>query len=282
MNAGMSRSEASYYRLKVSPYDRVSSMLLALVILLGVAVLILLIVWLTNRIFLRQAAVPVELVELGAGEGPLGGGGELAEPIDEPIKPDEPTVQQTLAAVADAVAQKRAQLVDPAWESRTGPGQGAGSGGSGRGSGSGTARHWEVRFLKGNTLESYARQLDFFGIELGVLMPDGKLLYAFNLSKRRPDTRTGPADQEKRYYLTWQSGELQEADRELLGRAAIQAGDRIILKLLPPGLEARLAAMEKAHAGRHADRLRKTRFEVRPDGAGGYAFVVVDQSFRYR
>ena len=251
-------------------------MLLALVVLLGVVVFVLLVIWLTNRIFLRQAAVAVELLELGSGEGPLGGGRELAEPIDEEIEVEEPAVQQTLAAIADAVALKSVQLDDPAWGGRAGPGEGGGTG-----SGSGATRRWEVRFIKGNTLESYARQLDFFGIELGVLMPDNKVVYAFNLAKRKPDTRTAAADQEKRYYLTWRSGGLQEADRELLARAGIPGTGRIILKFLPRKLEIYLAGMEKAHAGRHAENVRKTRFEVRPDGAGRYLFGIVDQSYRH-
>jgi hypothetical protein len=182
--------------------------------------------------------------------------------------------------IAEAVALKTAQLDDPAWGGRRGPGKGGGSGG-GTGSGSGVSRRWEVRFLKGNTLDTYARQLDFFGIELGVLMPGNRVIYAFNLTKRKPDTRTAAADQEKRYYLTWRSGELQEADRELLGRAGIQNTGRIILKFLTPQIEAHLAGLEKAHAGRHAENVRRTRFEVRDDGAGGYCFVVVDQSYKY-
>jgi hypothetical protein len=258
-------------------------MLLALVILLGAVVLVLLVVWLTNQIFLRQAAVAVELVELGTGEGPLGGGRELAEPIDEQLELEEPAVQDTLTAIADAVALKSVLLDDPALGGRMGPGTGGGTGGSGggTGTGSGTRRHWEVRFIKGNTLESYARQLDFFKIELGVLMPGNKVAYAFNLAKRRPDTRSAAADQEKRYYLTWRSGELQEADRELLTRAGISSTGRIILKFLPPKLEAQLAGMEKVRAGRLADRVRRTRFEVRADGAGGYSFGIIDQSYRH-
>ena len=283
VNVAASQSHSDRYRLKVSHYDRVSSMLLALVVLLGVVVFVLLVVWLTNRIFLRQGAVAVELLELGSGEGPLGGGRELAEPIDEEIEVEEPAVQDTLAAIADAVALKSVQLDDPSLSGRAGPGTGGGPGGSGGGpgSGSGATRHWEVRFIKGNTLESYARQLDFFGIELGVLMPGNKVVYAFNLSKRKPDTRTAAADQEKRYYLTWRSGGLQEADRELLARAGIQSTGRIILKFLPRKLEIHLAGMEKAHAGRHAGNVRKTRFEVRPDGAGRYSFSIVDQSLKY-
>ena len=45
-------------------------MLLALVILLGSVVTVLFLIWLTNRILLRQTAVPVKLVELGSGDGP--------------------------------------------------------------------------------------------------------------------------------------------------------------------------------------------------------------------
>ena len=284
MNVAASQSQSPAYRLKVSRYDRVSSMLLALVILLGVVVFVLLVVWLTNRILLRQTAVAVELVELGSGEGPLGGGSELAEPIDEQIEPERPPVEQTLATIAEAVAVKTTQLDDPVWGGRAGPGKGPGSGGGsggGTGSGSGVARRWEVRFIKGNTLETYARQLDFFGIELGVLMPGNRVIYASNLMKRKPDTRTAAADQEKRYYLTWRSGELQEADRELLARAGIQSTGRIILKFLTPQVEAHLAGLEKARAGSHAENVRSTRFEVRDDRAGGYSFVVIDQSFKY-
>ncbi len=283
MNVAVSQSYSHPYRLKVSRYDRVSSMLLALVILIGMVVFVLLVIWLTNQFSFSQAAVPVELVELGSGEGPLGGGMELAEPIDEEIELEEPAVEQTLAVIADAVALKTVQLDNPALGSRAGPGTGGGPGGSGggTGTGSGASRHWEVRFIKGNTLETYARQLDFFEIELGVLRPGNKVLYALNLTKQKPDTRTGNADEEKRYYLTWRSGELQQADRELLARAGIQSSGHIILKFLPPELEARLAGMEKARAGRHADNIRKTRFEVNVARAGGYDFFIVDQSFRY-
>jgi hypothetical protein len=276
------------YRLKVSRYDRAASMLLALLILLGAVVLTLLIIWLTNQIFLSQAAVPVEMVELGTGDSPLAGGMQLEGPPREQVGLDtdlsEPSLEETLAVVADAVGRRAVLLDDPALGEQTTSGRGGGSQGDGRlrGSGrggSGTARHWELRFAKGNTLETYARQLDFFGIELGVLMPENRVLYAYNLSKAKPDQRTGPADEEKRYYLTWRSGQLQQADRELLDRAGVDSQGRIILKFLPPQIEARLASLEKAYAGSEAHEVRKTRFGIRAEG-NGYAFFVLDQSYR--
>ncbi|MEE8452303.1 MAG: hypothetical protein V3R99_10325 [Thermoguttaceae bacterium] len=260
----------------MSVYDQVSSMLLALVSLLGIVVTIMLLVWLTGKIFLSQAPVQVELLELGDGDGPLGGSMELEGPLDEEIELQEPSVQDTLAAVADAVAAQAAMLDDPSLSDSTKRGRGGGGTGlgSGDGTGSGVARRWEVYF-EGSSLAVYARQLDSFGIELAVLMPGNQVAYAYNLSKSRPDTRTGPADAEKRYYLTWRGGELQEADRALLSRAGIESQGRILLKFLPPAVEANLQNLEKTLKGSDPERIRRTRFGIRPQG-DGYAFFVID------
>ncbi len=294
MNASSSPSAApaTEYRLKVSRYDQVSSLLVALLILIGVAVFLMLAVWLTNQISLGQAAVPVELIDLGDGEGPLAGGMELEGPVEEEIgvenEMEDPSVPETLAAIADAVGLSAALLENPALTDQMKAGRGGGSRGDGRvpgfgsGSGSGIARRWEVRFIKGNTLETYARQLDFFKIELGVLASGNKVNYAYNVSNSRPDTRTGPADGEKRYYLTWQGGDLVEADRELLTRAGIESQGRIILKFLTPELEGQLYGMEKARAvsaNEKPENVRKTWFRVEAQGAG-YVFAVADQSYK--
>ncbi len=277
------------YRLQVSSSDRAAGLLLALLILLGTVVLILLAIWLTNQVFLSQAAVPVELMEIGDGDGSLGSGMELAGPTDEEIGEEtdleEPAVQDTLAAVADAVGAQAALLDDPALTDEIASGRGGGSRGDGRiagtgsGSGTGTSRHWEVRFIEGNTLQAYGRQLDFFGIELAVLLPQNQVAYALNLSSPQPTVRNGPADQENRYYLTWRGGELQQADRELLTRAGIQSTGRIILKFLPPALEAQLAAMEKARADAIGETARRTQFGIRARG-DEFEFYIMNQSYR--
>jgi len=281
-------AQSDSYQLGVTRYDRVSSMLLALVILLGVIVGVLFIIWLTGQILLGQKAVPVELAELGEGTGPLGGGMELEAPtmeeIGEETDLDEPQVEDRLAAVADAVGTKTASLVDPTLSEHVRSGRGGGGSGDGRmagtGSGDGKGKDfpWKVRFPEGNTLEAYARQLDFFGIELGVVLPGNQVAYASNLAKAKPDVRTGPADQEKRCYLTWDRGDLQAADRELLARAGIDAENGIILKFLPPQVQAELARLEKVHAGSDAEKVRKTEFLVLPAG-DGYTFKVTDQTF---
>jgi hypothetical protein len=179
-----------------------------------------------------------------------------------------------------------AVLDDPALTEEMLSGQGGSTGdgrGLGRGSGpggTGRRRHWEVRFPPGNTIESYGQQLDFFKIELGVLMPGNKVIYASNFSNRTPTRREGPADQEKRYYLTWRrDSALQEADRELLRRANINPGRNLILKFIPQQLELHLIQLERNRAGDRAKNVRTTYFGIRPKGRG-YEFYVMDQTYR--
>ena len=276
------------YELRVSAYERVASMLISLLVLIGAAVLIMFILWLTSRIFASQAAVPVQLEDIGTGDSGLGGGMELDAPMAEELGMETdletPNLEQTLAAVADAVATQVALLDDPALteEALSGKGGSTGDGrGLGRGSGpggTGKRRQWEVRFPPGNTIESYGRQLDYFRIDLGVLLPNNRVVYASNFSARTPTRREGPADGEKRYYLTWRKGGLEQADRELLAKAGVEPG-RWILKFIPPELEKQLIQLERNRAGDRASDIRTTYFGIRPKGRG-YEFYVIDQTYR--
>ena len=272
------------YGMKVSRYERVASLLIALLILFGAAVLLAFLLWLTSRVFASDKAVPVQLEEIGEGGG-LGETTDLdVEEIGLETDLEDPEFKDTLATIADAVALKTSVLEDPTFLDHLEKGVG-GRKGDGRtpglGSGKpGKPRHWEVRFIQGNTLKTYASQLDYFGIELGVLLPGNKVEYAYNLSKDLPDRRSGPADQEKRYYLTWRQGGLEEADHELLALAGIQGEGRLILKFIPPELEMRLVAMERERAGDDVDKIRATTFQIRAE-RGGYNFYVVDQTYRW-
>ena len=277
VQASSSRTAAPSYRLKVSNYDRAAGLVVALLILLGAAVFLLFVVWWTSRISLGQAAVPVQMVDLGTGEGPLGGGMELEGPTDLEIGLDEPTLTDTLDSIAlavDARASSFEELQVGEGGGSRGTGHGSGPGG-GDGTGSGYSLQRELLF-DSKTLNVYARQLDFFGIELGVVMPNDRVTYVYNLAKPQPDTRSGPPDREK-YYFTWLRGELQQADRTLVGRAGVNGRGRIILKYLPREWELDLIAKEQAYGGREPGEIRKTVFAVRRV-SDGYAFEVIDQT----
>ena len=187
----MSKPGAKLYRLGVSRYERVASMLLALLTLFGIAVTVMLVIWLTNRIFASTTAVPVTMEEIGDDEDPWGPGDDIEPPAPEETDLVEEEMEEILDAVADAVATRAAML-----ENRvSGDGTGRGGGGTGHGR-KGKPRRWEVMFDRGLTLEAYAQQLDFFGIELGVLRPNNQVEYASNLARSLPNRRPGVADQE--------------------------------------------------------------------------------------
>lgn len=276
------------YELEVSPYERVASMLLALLVLIGSAVLIMFVLWLTSQIFATRAMPDVELEDIGTGEGGLSGGTELDAPLAEELGMEtdleQPSLEETLATIADAVSSQVAMLDDPSLteEAFTGKGGSTGTGGGtggGSGSGSGKPRRWEITFPPGNTIETYARQLDFFKIVLGVLRPDNTVDYAWGFTQQTPNRDRGPSSKETRYYLTWRKGGLEQADRELLGEAGIDPKKDLILKFLTPELELDLQQKEKVYAGNESRPIRTTYFGIRPK-SGGYEFYVIKQTYK--
>jgi hypothetical protein len=270
----------------------VASLLLALLILCGVSVFCLLIVWFTSRVFSHPPAIPVELADVGGGrpEGTIGESLSIEAPSTEEIGREsdlpEPQIQNTLSMVTDAVAVRQADLDDPALSENYESGGYGGSKGDarrvGKGVGSGEPgiprpQRWEIIFQEGATLQTYARQLDFFKIELGVIGGSTQVQYALNFTKPQPDRRSGRAGDEKRLYMSWRSGTLQQADQELLARAGVATENKIVVQFFPADVENRLAELEQRFANRRQSEIRKTRFGVRSVG-NGFEFHVIDQT----
>jgi hypothetical protein len=293
--------------LQPSRYDRTSSMLLALLCVAGLAAAVLFALWLTGKIVEPPArAVPPTLLPPlrygdNGGDGRAPGGSQLDDPssMEAVVGKDKKTidVQENLKTLDVATASKRNELDDPDAFAPTRHGSyGKNNGmyggpGDGRGLDIGPgepgprrndqSRSWEVTFPS-NTLDVYARQLDFFKIELAVLEPGGKIAYAFNLAKPKPDTRVAAAASERRFYLTWRKGEMQRADQELLARAGIEAGENLVVKFLPAETEALLDNLEKRSAddaGFALRDVRTTRFSIQPEGIG-FKFFVLEQSYK--
>jgi len=263
---------------------KVSRVVLVPAVVSGVAAAVLLVVCLALRWSAAPCAAPAgEPAAADADDLPADESLQLAPVSDTAAGLGRPSLQNTLSAITATVAARAPLLDDPAlvnlMDSPGGPWGDQRRAGLPGPEDARPGRNWEIHFVKGNTLESYARQLDFFGIELAVVMPDNKLLYASGFSQPKPQTRTAAADQEKRYYLTWRDTQSQQADRELLARVGIQPQGRIILKILPAAIEGKLADLEKRHVGRQAGSVGKTAFGIRAEG-NGYAFFVVEQIHR--
>jgi hypothetical protein len=138
---------------------------------------------------------------------------------------------------------------------------------------------WEIRFPTGNTVDTYAKQLDAVGIELGVIGGEERINYASRFTKEVPERREGlPAD-EHRFYMTWRSGALRDLDNALLSRAKIQTTGRIVAQFYPPQLEAKLMGLEKQFATpRGVNEVRRTVFAVVPDDKS-FDFRVAEQEY---
>jgi hypothetical protein len=270
-------------------------MLLALLVLLGTIAFCLFMAWLGTKVFFPSPrAVPVRLEPVGGGiqSGVVGENTRLDSPTPEDIAAEtnlaEPELQDTLKTVLDAVALHTADIdipteseeetTKPGGSQQIGDGTVAGYGIEGPGRpGIPPQMRWEISFADGQSLDLYARQLDFFHIELGAVGV-GQVTYAENLSKRKPDVYTGPSGKEKRLYMTWRIGRLKEADRELLGRAGINAAGIPVLQFYPRETEQLLLQVEHDYDGRDVSTIRKTRFGVRSVGSG-YEFYVIEQTY---
>jgi hypothetical protein len=222
----------------------------------------------------------------GSGNGTPGGEQQLEEVSPEEVKDlQEVNVEQTLQAVTDAVSTQ-AQNLDAIEGGVSGLGHGEGTGtGDGRGPGPGgpgkatQLPDWEVRF-NATTIELYAAQLDFFGIELGAIGGGKKTVdYASALAQAKPNTRTAPGDKEKRRYLLWRKGPLASADKELLAKAGIDTTGRIILQFLPEPVELQMRTLEAQFKNKKLNDIRRTIFGVKQNGAA-YQFFVAEQDYR--
>lgn len=278
--------------LRSDRYDAVASLLISLLIVVGICVCSLFLIWLTSRLIFSQRTVPVELVEYaGRGDHAAGFARDMEPPGPEELEEEmyEPQMEATLEAVTDVVTTQTAALDAIATAAEV-TAKGGGGMGDSRGPGpEGEGRsdiippweRWEIRYTTSG-LDPYARQLDFFKIELAAVGGTPLVDYAFNLAKAKPDRRTGKPEDEKRMYMTWQNtgGPLAAFDRQLMAKAGVNTQRRLVLQFYPRETELKLLRLEAENArGRDAREFLKTIFGVRAAG-GGYEFFVIDQFFR--
>ena len=270
-------------RLQPTRYDRASAALIAALILTGTTVLMLFIVWASSRVWTTPLAVDAELIEPPAGGGnAMGTARDLVEPGEEEVEDlTEPELEQTLDTVTDALSDQLATLDSLGGEAVAST-KGGGAGDS-RQPGPGGAdsnlipRHqrWQVLFTSSN-LESYAKQIDFFGIELAAVGGAGATIdYAAGFSNDI-QRRAGTPRDENRMYLTWQYGPLRNADVALLQKAEIATQGRILMQFLPAKVENRLANLEKRYCEAKQtslEKVQRTVFGVKGT-RGGYEFYV--------
>lgn len=274
--------------LTVSVYDRVSALLISLLFLVGFVALILFLLWLTSRVYARRTYVPVDLLEeiTGRMDHAMGSARDLEPPgVEELPDINEPQFMDTLDVISNIVNAQQTALQE--WDgdsqlvgkgSQGGDARAAGPIGEGeqiipRG------QRWRIQY-ENTSRQIYAQQLDYFGVELGAVGPEGKVEYLSSVSKEAPDRRAGFTSGETRLYMSWLDGQLKEADQFLMKSAGIKTQNQLLLHFLPQNTEDMLARAEKEAMGnRHLREVQRTIFGVQTKGTE-YAFFVIKVRYR--
>jgi len=274
---------------KDDTYDRFASLLSSLLIFMSISTAILLGLWLSTGLAKKKMSTTVQIEHFGqfGDMGGLGDNARLDPDVTTPgydVEFDEPTFTDAIEGVASTISTQTALFASPTQQrsdlaltisgpSGDGPAPGHGTGRYGQ------RRHWEVQFHDQRSLQTYAQQLDYFGIELAIMQPGGNVMYFSRLADPMPGIRQELASNEQRYYLTWLRPELQAADRELIAKTGMTVSEKqIIMKFLPQELEQLLAKLERDAGGDRLPQLRATYFAVRQTGRD-YEFYVTRQSF---
>jgi len=289
-----------------STYDRVSSLLMAFVAGAVLVVGWLALVYATNQAYASRVTAPLEIVEVfGGGGGSPDGTAGSTEKIDvagadaaaqasnnEEIAGDfeEPSVEETPAAMLDAVAEAGESLAEvdlgavmpsggPVASGRRASKLGTGGPGLGFGPGDGGVsreQRWSIIYNPGQTIGEYARQLDGLGVELAVVSGRDQLTYVSRFSQAVPAKRYGSGQGDDRLYFLWQGSGRKASDVALLQKAGINVGEGVVIQFYPKAVENTLAQLEVRYRGRQPGEIRVTRFSVVPQG-NGYGFAVLAQ-----
>lgn len=280
--------------MKVTQYDQVSSGMIAAVGgLLGLTIL-LIAIWLTNRLPSPPEPVPFELVEMPGGfeDGEPDETMDLESPEEEIPDPsiaetseEQSEITEMLETVVELSesASQQVEMVIASESSNTSGKVGSASGSGKRPLGMGPGKggfprdqRWFIRF-DDSSIDIYAKQLDFFKIELGALFKDGRLVMLTNLAAPRPKKRVLSSGKgEDRLYMTWRGGSRKKGDVGIFKKAGESAEQAMIMHFYHADTEATLAKTEVAYLNKKSTEIRRTYFNVRKDGSG-FKFVVTSQ-----
>lgn len=298
--------------LGVTVYDRVLSLLVTCIVTIGLFTGVFGAVWLSNHgSVTKPRPAVVRVIDLINDVG--GGGTEEGELDSDPFAPgpeatdvntsdpddfgsSAPAVRLTVMDVLDGVdaALANSEVLTMGAEI----GSSLLSGGNLNGIGAkrplggapgihgGVKRQarWEITFGADQSEDAYARQLDYFQVELGAIS-DGKLYLVSGLARSKPVMRelSGVPD-EKRLYFSWRTGMRRQLDLSLLTRAGVPVdGSSIVLQFYAAETEQRLASLERDYlqnAKNHSDLrvVRKTQFSVIRTPSG-FDFQIFKQEY---
>ncbi len=271
--------------MRVRRVDLVASGLLSALLVCGSLVAVLAALWL-----MRPAQRPAGLAPISF-ETQQGGSGRVDSLRSEIQAPESHSLEsRDFPFEIESVLEGAEAVALEATRSGAAIGAAGASLGDGQNDTSGTeaipkTNHWVLKF-QAESLDDYAAQLDFFGIELACIgsgVPTIDYAHTF-AGAGGPVRRSGKSADESRLYFLWRDqNPLATYERRLLQRAGIATQGRLPLKLIPDSLRSQLAELEREHArqrDRQMDTIQKTVFRSVPGSSDTYQFEIVEIVFR--
>lgn len=262
---------------RVNRFDRVTSMLTALMLLIGVLVAVLFLLWfLSPSREIATVVVPPRVVSGTPVRSTTDDAFLVPESI-EVIDLAEPSIQSSIVAVTQASSQVAAaelmSVVDVGSVESAGQPESDGDvqavGTPGSVDEVPRFKRWQLQF-EATKVKACAEQLDHFGITLGVVQPTRtQLLTGMSTSSPRLSDRASGAA--KQLYFAWaRPSPLEEFDRQLFRLAGVTPMGGKMVKFIPLSLEDHLAVLELAHATAQGhppdDQIAKTVFTAQRRG----------------
>ena len=280
--------------LRITAYDRISSLMMTIVLGLIVFVLSVVSWWGDDRSPDTKGTDPRPVKFLPGESNDYRADSMPA--LESPAEPvlnasltetefDQVQVAGSLSAVVE-LAERAAELFSAdsqmAHDGTAIPGSSFGDANrslDGIGQQFGREQRWYVHFGDVQSIDEYARQLESLGIELGAILPEGEVVYLMMGNGETPKIRTaGVADGDARLHMAWQGASRRATDERLFRRAGVDFEDAPILHFYSAEAEATLARLEREYANRDPEQIRRTYFAVSRQG-GTYRFTVTRQTY---
>ncbi len=284
-------SKFSYVKSEttVSSYDQLSAILVACITIFGFMTTILFLIWLTTNVDYNAPTALPPIADIGdtGDEKPEGFEDDAFEPgVDEFPEVETPQLAQSIEAVTDAVSSVRAnseKISGDADKMGKGKGFGAREGGPGGGGGEGLPEfeRWKINYEAAD-IDTYKRQLSFFGIDIGVVRRDNDDVFRISDPAGKLEVLKSSRAKEKSLYFAHIKKRMMRWDESIAATAGVDSKDANLIQFYPESARVRIRTQEAQFLAKDqrllAD-IRKTIIKLATLD-DGFDFVVEDVVYR--
>lgn len=273
---------------RVSSYDRLNAILISVILLFGFLVTVLFMLWLTTVFDYSDKTAVAMTATIGeeGDEKPEGFEDDILEPgVEEFFEVETPQLATALEAVTEAVSSVRANLDKRSGDAAAmGKGGGYGSregGPGGTGKGIPDYKRWNINYESEN-IEEYARQLDYFKIEIGVVATqkgNNDIWRVSNVSSGPRVQKTSRANENKTLRFAHVKQRMKKWDQILCKRAGAPLDNTALVQFYPEDTRQYIRQQEAnflAAAGRELKDVKKTMIKVEKGEAGKYVYTITE------